>query len=57
MTDDGSYTLGRWARDKLTGNMSISSIHTITVGFRYGLYGYSGLHVSKEDEDSDVIVT
>lgn len=57
MTDDGSYTLGRWVRDKLAGNMFISSIHTITVGFRYGLYGYSGHHVSKEGKDSDVIVT
>ena len=57
MTDDGSYTLGRWVRDKLAGNVCISSIHTITVGFRYGLYGYSGHHVLKEGEDSDAIVT
>ena len=57
MTDDGSYTLGRWVRDKLAGNVCISSIHTITVGFRYGLYGYSGHHVVKEGEDSDAIVT
>jgi len=46
LTNDGSYSLGRWIRDELAGNPCIRAVHTVTVAFRYSRNGYSGEHVN-----------
>jgi DNA-binding Lrp family transcriptional regulator len=48
LTNDGSYSLGRWIRDELTGNPCIRAVHTVTVGFRYSRNGYSGEHANHQ---------
>ena len=42
VTDDGSYSIGRWVRNELTGNPCIRQMHTIIVGYRLSRNGYSG---------------
>jgi DNA-binding MarR family transcriptional regulator len=46
LTNDGSFSLGRWIRDELTGHPCIRAVYTVTVGFRYSRNGYSGQHVN-----------
>jgi hypothetical protein len=48
LTDDGSYSLGRWIRNELTGNPCIRAMHTTTVGFRFSRNGYSGQHANNQ---------
>ncbi len=46
VTDDGSYSIGRWVRNRLSGNPGIRQMHTLTVGYRASANGYSGEHAN-----------